>query len=67
MLKSPEHLSQHLCFLPGQALRNEAVAGDGAEHRALNLPCSSSLTCLPCSEGLSLTSVANEGEFCVSE
>lgn len=53
MLKSQEHFSQHLCFLPGQSLRNEAVAGDGAEHSALSLPWSYSLTCLPCPEGLS--------------
>lgn len=48
MLKSQEHFSQHLCFLPGQSLRNKVVAGDRAEYSALNLPWSSSLTCLPC-------------------
>lgn len=37
LLKSQEHFSQHLCFLPGQSLRNEVVAGDVAEHGALVL------------------------------
>ena len=51
------------------------VVGDQAQHSAVHLPWSSSDTCLPCPEGARLfqfiwdsvlTSVANEGEFCVS-